>query len=503
MLFTVYFLRCGWNLEAAARRASGALSMAATAIKFGTSGWRGVMADDFTFAGVRRAAAAVASHLLAHKKSPIVIVGYDTRFFSEDFARAAAAVLKAKGCRVLLCKEATPTPAIAHAILHGKLDGGVNITASHNPSEYNGLKFSGPEGGPAMPEATRDIEARAAKIKDDHGPSHEIEDDFERIDPRESYFDQLGRMVRFDVLERGTKTGTFICDALHGCGAGWLDRILAAHDIPAVMIRSNRDVLFDGSGPDPSEENLAPLKKQVLEQHALAGLATDGDADRFGILDRDGSFVSPNHILGLVFDYLLETRGAGNNRAGQKLGASRSVATTHLLDAVAKLHGVELYETPVGFKYVGPFLRDGKIALGGEESAGLTIVGHVPEKDGILACLLVAEMIVARQASVAEQLRNLFKRIGREYWPIRLNLHLADDVQERAAVKLRQEPKEFGGRKVAKVNRADGLKLIFEDGAWLLMRPSGTEPLIRVYTEAATPVESKKIAEEARAWIHA
>ena len=461
------------------------------------------MADDFTFAGVRRAAAAVASHLLARKKSAVVIVGYDTRFFSEDFARVAAAVLKSKGCRVRLCKEPTPTPAIAHAILHGKLDGGVNITASHNPSEYNGIKFSGPEGGPAMPEATRDIEARAAKIKDDRAQSHEIEDDFERIDPREAYFDQLRRIVRFDVLERAKKMGTFVCDALHGCGAGWLDLILATHGIPAVMIRANRDVLFDGFGPDPSEENLASLKKRVLETCAVAGLATDGDADRFGILDRDGSFVSPNHILALIFDYLLETRGDGGRAGARKLGVCRSVATTHLLDAVAKLHGVPVYETAVGFKYVGPFLRDGKIAMGGEESAGLTIAGHVPEKDGILACLLVAEMIATRQASLGEQLRNLFKRIGREYWPIRLNLHLSEEAQEHATAKLRQDPKEFAGRHVTDVNRADGLKLIFEDGAWLLMRPSGTEPLIRVYTEAATLAESKKIAEEARAWIHA
>lgn len=470
--------------------------MAATAITFGTSGWRGVIADDFTFAGVRRAAAAIAGHLLARKKSPVLIVGYDTRFFSEDFAHAAADILKRRGCRVLFCKQATPTPAIAHAILHGHLDGGVNITASHNPAEYNGLKFSGPEGGPAMPEVTRDIEARASKIKGDHPASHDIDDDFERIDPREPYFEQLGSVVRFDVLERAGKMGTFACDVLHGCGAGWLDRILAAHGISATMIHSNRDVLFDGSGPDPCEENLAPLKAKVAQEHALAGLATDGDADRFGILDRDGSFVSPNHVLGLLFDYLLETRGS-------KLGASRSVATTHLLDAVAKLHGVPLYETPVGFKYVGPLLRDGKVALGGEESAGLTTAGHVPEKDGILACLLVAEMIVARQVSLAEQLRALFKRIGREYWPIRVNLSVPDDVQERIPEKLRQNPNAFAGHRVANVDRTGGLKLILDEGAWVLIRPSGTEPLVRIYAEAATLPESKKIAEEARAWIHA
>jgi phosphoglucomutase len=469
--------------------------MPAAAIKFGTSGWRGIIADDFTFSGVRRAAAAIAAHMRAQKKLPAVIVGYDTRFFSEDFALAAAAVLESKGCRVLFCKEATPTPALAHAIIHGKLDGGINITASHNPADYNGLKFSGPEGGPALPEVTRDIETRAAAINDDPPPRHEIEDDFERIDPRDSYFDQLRRVVRFDVLAKvNSAKGTFACDAVHGCGAGWLDRILAAHGISATMIRANRDVLFEGTGPDPSDENLAPLKKEVLEQRALAGLATDGDADRYGVLDRDASFISPNHILGLLFDYLLETRGL-------KLGASRSVATTHLVDAVAKLHGVLLHETPVGFKYVGPLLREGKIIIGGEESAGLTIHGHVPEKDGILACLLVAEMIAARQASLGDQLRDLFKRVGREYWPIRVNLHVAPEVQARVPAKLRDDPAKFAGRRVVHINRTDGLKLIFDDGAWLSMRPSGTEPVIRVYTEAATPAESQKLSEEARAWI--
>ena len=466
--------------------------MAAPAIKFGTSGWRGIMAEDFTFPGVRRASAAIAEHVLAQTKNPVLIVGYDTRFFSEDFARASAAVLRAHGCRVLLCKEATPTPTVAHAIIHGKLDGGVNITASHNPAEYNGLKFSGPEGGPALPETTHDIEKRAATISDEAKGIHEIEDDFERIDPRAAYFDQLERMVRFDVIKKAK--GAFVCDAVHGCGAGWLDRVLAARGITAEMIRKNRDVLFDGSGPDPSDENLAALKKLVKEKKALAGLATDGDADRFGIVDHDGTFVSPNHILGLLFDYLLETRG-------YKLGASRSVATTHLLDAVAKLHGVQLYETPVGFKYVGPLLRDDKIALGGEESAGVTIRGHLPEKDGILACLLVAEMIAARGATIHDQLMDLFKRVGKQYWPIRVNLHLAPEVQARVPDKLRTDPKEFAGRRIAKIDRIDGLQMTFEDGAWLLMRASGTEPVIRIYTEAATPTESQKIAEEARQWI--
>lgn len=466
------------------------------AIHFGTSGWRGIIADDFTFAGVRRASAAIAGHVCATKKSPAIIVGYDTRFFSEDFARAAAAVLRSHGCRVLMCREATPTPVIAHAVIHGKLDGAVNITASHNPAAYNGLKFSGADGGPALPEVTKDIEKRAAALNQDiPSPAHDDSAaDFETIDPRGPYFEQLRQVIRFDVL--GKCKGSFVYDALHGCGAGWLDRILGEAGVSVHPIRTNRDVLFDGTGPDPSDENMPGLKNLVVERHALAGLATDGDADRFGIVDGDGSFVSPNHILGLLYDYLLQTRG-------YKLGASRSVATTQLLDAVAQLYGTQIYETPVGFKYVGPLLREGKIALGGEESAGMTIRGHLPEKDGILACLLAAEMIAARQAPLSAQLRDLFRRIGREYWPIRLNLHLPPEAQARLPERLGADFREFAGRRIARMNRIDGLKLIFENGDWILMRASGTEPVVRIYAESTSPAESKKLAADAQAWVNA
>ena len=221
--------------------------VASQAIYFGTSGWRGIMAEDFTFSGVRRAAAAIAGHVRTKGRSPVLIVGYDTRFFSGEFARVAAAVLRSHGCRVFLCGAATPTPAIAHAIIHEKLDGGVNITASHNPAQYNGLKFSGPDGGPALPEITRDIEKRAAAIKDSSGNHHEVEEDFEGIDPREPYFAQLRRMIRFDVLQKAK--GSFVCDAVHGCGAGWLDRILAESGVTVTPIRDERDVLFEGDRP--------------------------------------------------------------------------------------------------------------------------------------------------------------------------------------------------------------------------------------------------------------
>jgi phosphoglucomutase len=461
-------------------------------IHFGTSGWRGVIADDFTFPGVRRASAAIAGHVTSLKKNPTIIVGHDTRFFSPEFAKTSASVMRDHGCRIVFCPDPTPTPVLAHAIIFNKLEGGVNITASHNPAAYNGLKFSGPDGGPALPEITKDIEIRAAGLADDGVSFQDIKDDFERLDPRQPYFDQLKKMIRFDVLAEAK--GNFAYDALHGCGAGWLDRIIADHGMTVESIRTKRDVLFDGTGPDPSEENLAPLKKLVIEKKSLAGLATDGDADRFGILDRDGTFIQPNHILGLVFDYLLETRGL-------KLGASRSVATTHLMDAVGKLYDVKVYETPVGFKYIGPLLRAGKIIIGGEESAGMTIHGHLPEKDGILACLLVAEMIAARNASLMDQLKDLFRRVGSEFWPVRKNLHLPDETQKKLSDRLRENFSDFAGHRVAKTDRTDGLKLIFEDGSWVLMRPSGTEPVARIYSEASTLAAAEKLAEDAQAWI--
>lgn len=464
------------------------------AIHFGTSGWRGIIADDFDFSGVRRAASAIAAHVSSKQKSPALLVAHDTRFFSEEFARTCAHVLRMKGCHVSFCQGATPTPAVAYAILHGKFDGGINITASHNPYSYNGLKFSGPEGGPALPEATKDIERRAAALRDEPFRLEDIHDAFDAIDPRTPYIAQMEKLVRFDVLRKAK--GSFVFDAVHGCGAGWLEALLSKHGVEVASIRTGRDVLFEGTGPDPSEDNLSQLKTAVTESHALAGLATDGDADRFGILDRDGSFVSPNHILALLFDYLLETRGV-------KLGACRSVATTHLLDAVARHHGVKIYETPVGFKYIGAHLGADEIVLGGEESAGMTVRGHVPEKDGILACLLVAEMIAARQSSLVDQLRELFRRTGVECWPIRVNLHVSAGVQEKLPELLKREPKRLGGRNVARADRKDGLKLVFDDGSWVLMRPSGTEPVVRVYAEASSLARANEISGVARAWIGA
>lgn len=468
-----------------------------SSIKFGTSGWRGVIADDFTFANVRLALTAIAEHVKAKAAHPTILVGYDTRFYSEEFSQLAVDILQHHGIRALLCETFTPTPAVAYEIMRRKLDGAVNFTASHNPAQYHGLKFSSADAGPALPEITKDIEARASQIAAKGGvPSlpHSATkvQPSEKVNLRQNYLKRLEELVRFETLKRTNVK--FVVDALHGCGAGYLDRTLSDNGVGVAAIRTDRDCLFDGTGPDVSEENLAPLRKAVTDSKATAGLATDGDADRFGIIDRDGTWIQPNLILALVYDYLVETRQ-------WKMPAARSVATTQMIDAVAKSHGQTIHQTPVGFKYIGQLIREDKIALGGEESAGLTIRGHIPEKDGILACLLVAEMIAARGASIGEQIRAMYKKLGREFWPVRENLHLSDEQKANAVRKVGVDSSTLLGRKIVSIDRTDGAKFVFEDGSWILLRLSGTEPLLRLYVEADSAAASAKLASEATKWV--
>jgi phosphoglucomutase len=474
--------------------------MAASPVKFGTSGWRGLIADDFTFANVRLVVRAISEHLTAQKPHPTVLVGHDTRFYSEEFSALAVQVLQDHGIRTLLCENFTPAPAIAFEVLRQKLDGAINFTASHNPAQYHGLKFSGADAGPALPEVTKDIETRVAAIvgKNDPFPvtpgsprRGSKKDSSQSVNLKVNYLKRIEELVRFDVIRKANLK--VVADAVHGTGARYLDKALADHGIAVHARRSNRDCLFDGSGPDVSEENLASLGKAVEESGSEIGLATDGDADRFGIVDTDGSWIQPNLILALVYDYLVETRG-------WKLPAARSVATTQMIDATAKSHGQVIYQTPVGFQYIGQLVREGKIALGGEESAGLTIRGHIPDKDGILACLLVAEMTAARGTSVGEQVRALFKKLGREFHLIRENLYLSNEQKANIMKRVAVDASTLLGRKIVSVDRTDGAKFIFGDGSWMLLRLSGTEPLIRLYVEADSASASKKLVREASDW---
>ncbi len=463
-------------------------------IQFGTSGWRGIIAENFTFPNVRLASAAIAQYLLTQTAKPRVIVGYDTRFMSEKFAATAAEMLASHGVETWNCSRPDPTPALAFEILRSRLSGGVNITASHNPAEYSGLKFSGADGAPALPEVTKAIEKLAGEILageySEKGPSWTAPLK-KPADPRPAYLEALREKVDLAAIAKAKLKIAF--DPLFGTSRGYFDHLLKEAGAAAHLIHDFRDPLFAGSGPDPSEKNLAELAAYVKQNGCSVGLAADGDADRFGVVDADGTWIHPNYILALLADYLIEVKNVPG-------GLGRSVATTHLMDAVAKHHGVPLYQTPVGFKYIGELIKEDKIALGGEESAGLTVRGHVPEKDGILACLLVAEAIATRGLTVKQQIEALFKKVG-SWYSIRLNLELSEEVKGKLLQKLKRDPERLDGRRVSKIDRTDGLKMIHEDGSWVLMRPSGTEPVVRVYCEAPSQAELDKLIAASKAFV--
>ena len=465
--------------------------MAAT-IKFGTSGWRAIIAEDFTFDNVRLATEATARHVLGLSPSPILLVGYDTRFASENFARQVANVLSAAGIRALLSNRPVPTPAISFSVRHRKLDGAINITASHNPGEYNGLKFSGANGAPALPEVTESIERGIVALQksDWKFRGTPVEDRIETIDIREEYLRNLATKVNLDAIRKSNIRIGY--DPLHGVGSGYLDYLLQSEGLTPTVLHSGRDVYFGGSHPEPDEANLGELRQAVRDYKLTLGFGTDGDADRFGILDSDGRYIYPNEILALLLDYLVESRG-------WKGAVARTVATTHLIDRVGELHGLEVIETPVGFKYIGEYIEQGRIFFGGEESAGLAIQGHLPEKDGILACLLVAEMVAERGKSLRSLLKSLFDRTG-EVYNQRLNIRLKPSVRKVMDAKIASDVSDFYGKKVERTDRTDGMKLIFGDGSWVLARPSGTEPVVRYYAEASSRRELEHLIECGKRW---
>ncbi len=463
----------------------------ASAIKFGTSGWRAIVAEDFTLANIRLAVAGIAEYVRTQPGPHRVLVGRDPRFLGEMFVAEAARVLAGAGVTPIVIPDAAPTPAISHAVRTLKTSGALNFTASHNPPEYNGIKYSTPDGAPALPEATKQIEAAVNRIVDSGGKipmADPPEGGFETTDVKESFLRRLGELVDLQVIAKsGIKV---VFDPFWGAGRGYSCHLLRQAGVTVETVHDYRDVLFGGHAPEPDDHLLTTCKEKMKEIGAAIGIATDGDADRFGIVDQDGTFIQPNYIIALLFDYLVETRGWKN-------GVAKSVATTNLVNAIADYHKVPLFETPVGFKYIGELIIADKIAIGGEESAGLTIRGHVPEKDGIIAGLLVTEMVARRGKSIGQQLKEMFGKVG-SYYPVRENFHLTPEIKARFTEKLKADPTELSGRKVTSVVRTDGLKLVLDDGSWVCYRLSGTEPVVRAYTEARSEadMESLKAAAE-------
>jgi len=465
------------------------MAKAANEIQFGTDGWRAGIAREYTFANVRVVAAALAAYLHKHAKDKIgkgVAIGYDTRFLSDQFAAEAGQVLAGCGVKVLLADRDTPTPAIAWTVRHQKLAAGVMITASHNPPQYNGFKIIDSDGSPA----DQHITGAVAKLLGKKVPASEAAS-CTTFDPRPSYFKQIERMIDFDLLKK--RRGSAICDYVHGSGRGYLDHFLTQSDWKVSVIRDQPDPMFGGILPDPANPDCQKmLGETVRQKRAWLGLANDPDADRFGITDADGTYISANQVLCLVYAHLLECRG-------QRGPVARSVATTHLLDVMAEKNDEEVIETPVGFKWVGDAIENGGAIVGGEESGGLSIIGHTPGKDGVLADLLIAEIRAFHKKPLKEIYGDLTRKYG-NYYSTRTDLHLQPERKDALMHHMQEKtPQKVGAVKVQRVSSIDGVKLYLEDGSWLLMRPSGTEPVVRVYMEARTKKRLQQLAQDTQA----
>jgi alpha-D-glucose phosphate-specific phosphoglucomutase len=464
-------------------------------IKFGTSGWRAIVAEDFTVQNVRIVCQGIAQYLRQQKIGQQgILIGYDTRFLGERFAKVVAEVMAAHGIPCLLCERDTPTPTISYHVMNRKLAGGINISASHNPPEWNGIKFTPDWGGPALPETTKAIELRILPLlHGDHikwSPWERAQSDgmVRYFDPQPDYLKALERHVDCDRIRNGRIRVIF--DPLFGTTRNYLDEFLRRAGAKMAILHHWRDPYFGGFRPEPTDETLQELKETVCREGAHLGLATDGDGDRFGIVDADGTLIQANYILAVLLDYLIKSR--------QWTGAvARSVATTHLIDAVAAHHNLSVHETPVGFKFIGELLAKGEIVFGGEESAGMSIKGHVPEKDGILAGALVAEMVAFTGKTIQDLLKDLFDRVGVLY-SSRQDLTMSKHIQEQIKHVIDRPPTTFAGMEVTRVNKLDGCKWLFPDGSWYLIRPSGTEPIIRCYGEAKTPARLEEIMQAGR-----
>ena len=455
-------------------------------IKFGTSGWRGLIARDFTFDNVRLVSQAIATYLrdewerpdsALHGRKPVVIVGHDTRFLGREFALAACEVLEKSGLSPLLCNRDAPTPVIAHAVRARRAIGGFNMTASHNPAEYQGLKFSTSNGAPASPEVTRQVESNVAALLNNGSVIPGSPPGFYRcpeFDPRPAYFKQIHRLIDFAAL-RKAKLKVAV-EFMYGTGRGYLDTLLEEAGAQVTRFHDKPDPLFGGHHPEPNAEGMLEVSRFVRAGKARLGLGLDGDADRFGIVDRDGTWLTPNQVLALALYHLKKNRGWTG-------AVVRTVPTSHQVDAVANMLGVKVHETPVGFKYIGALMESEPIIVGGEESGGLSVKGHVPEKDGVLACLLMAELVAMEGKTLGQVLRAIEKKVG-EFHTDRINIKIAPDTKDKVLQKLGQGLSKVGPYPVRKFITTDGYKFVLDDDEWVAFRASGTEPMIRCYLEA-------------------
>jgi alpha-D-glucose phosphate-specific phosphoglucomutase len=464
-------------------------------IQFGTSGWRGLIARDFTFDNVRLATQGISQYLRAELdelqarlqgREPLVIMGHDTRFLGREFCLAAAEVLASNRLVPLLCNRDAPTPVIAHTIRCRKASGGINMTASHNPAEYQGLKFSTRNGAPAPPEVTKQIEANITQLIAAGWNSNGAgmgAFKCKTFDPRPAYFKQLRRLIDFGAIKKARLK--IAVELMYGTGRGYLDQLLREAGAKVTVFHDELNPLFGGHHPEPNAEGMTEVTRFVRGGNARIGLGLDGDADRFGIVDQSGAWLTPNQVLALALYHLKKNR--------RWTGAVvRTVPTSHQVDAVAELLGVPVHETPVGFKYIGALMESEPIIVGGEESGGLSVKGHVPEKDGILACLLMAELVATERKSLGQILKALEKQTG-AFHTDRLNVRIPPEKKEALLSRLAAGLDSVGPFKVEKFITIDGYKFLLPDREWVAFRASGTEPLIRCYLEARSAAHLSKL----------
>ena len=464
-----------------------------TPIKFGTDGWRAIIAEEFTFDNVRRCAQGIATHLKAIGATDREqLIGYDTRFASADFARAVAEVLAGNGIKVALSDRAVPTPVVSWGIVTAKASGGVVVTASHNPAAWNGIKYKSPDGASAPVATIEEIEHQVAEIATQDVKRLDITTAINQglvryLDLRPAYADQISRLVDLDVIKgAGFKIAV---DAMHGAGAGYFPWLLSDGQSSVIEINAEVNPSFPGMRqPEPIAPNLSRLACTIKEIGASVGIANDGDADRIGLMDEHGNFLNQLQVYALLTLYLLEVRG-------QRGAIVRTITSSGMLNKLGRLYDVPVFEVPVGFKYVAPVMQRENALVGGEESGGYGYRGHVPERDGIVSGLFFLDLMARTGKTPSELLAYLYTKVGPHHYDRR---DVTFDAQERNSILTRlnnARPTTIIGMTVEKIDTADGFHFVMTDGSWLLIRFSGTEPLLRIYSEAGSQEAVEKLLE--------
>ncbi|MGD0016306.1 MAG: phosphoglucomutase/phosphomannomutase family protein [Verrucomicrobiia bacterium] len=460
-----------------------------TQISFGTDGWRGVIAEDFTFKNVRRVAQATADfwNQTAGQGNKSAMVGYDTRFLSEVYAKLVCEVLAANGIKALYPPQAVPAPAVSHAVRDRNLCGAVMITASHNPPQFNGYKIKADYAGPAGPDICMQVEARI-----DRSPVRAVNFDealragtIKLYDPRPAHVAAIKKLV--DLKKIRNAQLKVVVDSMHGCGGNLIETMIHGGKCRVETVRANRNPLFGGVNPEPIGKNLAALYSAVKKKHAHVGLATDGDADRMGIVDNRGRYVSIQLVFAMLLLHLLRNRKEKGGRV------VRTTNCTVLIDRICRTYCLECVEVPVGFKYICEQMRQHDVLIGGEESGGLGFHGHIPERDGILANLMLLEMLAVTKKSVTQIVADIQNKFGKSAYD-RIDMHYPlEKRQQLIETLLREPPRDLLGTPLVRVNDLDGVKYIATDDSWLMFRASGTEPVIRIYSEASNAARVKKL----------